>query len=55
MSYFGNMVTMYANAWLEVNRLEWSEENWHNALKWASSHSAKECRDYITDNLNIRS
>ena len=52
MSYFGNMVAMYANAWLEVNELKWTEENWTKALNWARSHSAKECREYIVGNLD---
>lgn len=51
MNYLGNMITLYANAWLEKNNLEWTEDNWREATLWASSHSAKECRDYLTTNL----
>lgn len=51
MSYLRNMTHMYADAWLEINNLEWSPENWTKAIQWVSSHTVKECRDYIKKQL----
>lgn len=51
MGYFKALTTMYAEAWLEKNNMEWSEENWSKAIEWAYSHSPKECIDYLKKDL----
>ena len=45
------LTTLYAEAYLEKNNLEWSEDNWLKAIGWVHSHSAKECRDYLKKDL----
>ena len=51
MGYMKTTATLYAEAWLEFYALEWTEENWEKAMEWVCSHSLKECRDYIQENI----
>lgn len=51
MGYMKTLTTIYAEAWLEKNGLEWTEENWEKAMDWVTSHSEKECKAYIKENI----